>query len=104
MAIFKFRPKEKSCHVSSVLWGLQKPSTFDKYVTKFLGTANPIPNFEFADKYVKNNKQIKYFKFIFWAYRITHLEFVSHARFKFSLETSHYGSSIPRLREGYYLL
>jgi hypothetical protein len=52
-------------------------------VTKFLGTANPIPNFEFADKYVKNNKQIKYFKFIFWAYRITHLEFVSHARFKF---------------------
>ena len=40
----------------------KKPSTFDKYVTKFLGTANPIPNFEFADKYVKNNKQIKYFK------------------------------------------
>ena len=45
----------------------KKPSTFDKYVTKFLGTVNPIPNFEFADKYVKNNKQIEYFKFIFWS-------------------------------------
>jgi hypothetical protein len=60
-----------------------KPSTFVKYVIKFVGTANPIPNFEFVEKYVKNNKRIKYFKFFFRAYRIPHLEFVSHARFEF---------------------
>jgi hypothetical protein len=52
-------------------------------VIKFVGTANPIPNFEFAEEYVKNNKQIKCFKFIFEAYRTPHLEFVSHTRFKF---------------------
>jgi len=60
-----------------------KPSTFVKYVIKFVGTANPIPNFEFVEEYVKNNKRIKYFKFFFRAYRIPHLEFVSHARFEF---------------------
>ena len=60
----------------------KKPSTFDKYVTKFLGTANPIPNFEFADKYVKSNKQIKYFKF-FSGHIGSHIWFVSHSRFKF---------------------
>ena len=64
-----------SCYIYATVWHrkqgpfcgahktYKKPSTFDKYVTKFLGTANPIPNFGFADKYVKNNKQIKYFKF-----------------------------------------
>jgi hypothetical protein len=36
-----------------------------------------------VEKYVKNNKRIKYFKFFFRAYRIPHLEFVSHARFEF---------------------
>ena len=50
---------------------------------KFVGTANPITNFEFAEEYAKNNKQIKYFKFIFRAYRIPHLEFISHTRFEF---------------------
>ena len=50
---------------------------------KFVGTANPITNFEFAEEYVKNNKRIKYFKFIFWAYQIPHLKFVSHTRFEF---------------------
>ena len=50
---------------------------------KFVGTANPITNFEFAEEYVKNNKRIKYFKFIFWAYQIPHLEFVSHTNFEF---------------------
>ena len=38
-----------------------KPSTFVKYVIKFVGTANPIPNFEFVEEYVKNNKRIKYY-------------------------------------------
>ena len=28
-----------------------KPSAFVKYVIKFVGTANPITNFEFADEY-----------------------------------------------------
>ena len=60
-----------------------KPSTFDKYVIKFVGTANPIPNFEFVGEYVKDNKQIKCFKFILGAYQTPHLEFVSHTRFKF---------------------
>jgi len=32
-----------------------KPSAFVKYVIKFVGTANPITNFEFAEEYVKNN-------------------------------------------------
>ena len=49
---------------------------------KFLGTTNPITNFKFAEEYVRNNKQIKYFKFIFWAYWIPHLEFVSHTGFE----------------------
>ena len=69
-----------------LLWGLQnihKTSTFDKYVIKFIGTANLIPNFEFVEEYVKNNKQIKCFKFIFRTYQIPHLEFVSCTRFKF---------------------
>src|ERR1700676_4009836 len=35
-------------------------------------------------KYVRNNKQIKYFKFIFRAYRIPHLEFVSHTGFEYN--------------------
>src|SRR6202050_714910 len=59
-----------------------KPSTFVKYMIKFVGTANPITNFKFAEEYVRNNKQIKYFKFIFRAYRIPHLEFVSHTGFE----------------------
>src|ERR1700732_4691037 len=60
-----------------------KPSTFDKYVIKFVSTANSIPSFEFAHEYVKNNKQIKYFKFICWAYQIPHLKFMGRTRFKF---------------------
>ena len=59
-----------------------KPSTFVKYMIKFVGTANPITNFKFAEEYVRNNKQIKYFKFIFRAYQIPHLEFVSHTGFE----------------------
>ena len=45
-----------------------KASTFVKYVIKFASTANPIKNFELAQEYVKNNKQIKYFKFFSGAY------------------------------------
>ena len=33
-----------------------KPSTFVKYVIKFVGPANPITNFEFAEEYAKNDK------------------------------------------------
>ena len=33
-----------------------KPSTFVKYVIKFVGTANLIPKFEFVEEYVKNNE------------------------------------------------
>ena len=35
---------------------------------KFVGTANPITNFKFAEEYAKNNKQNKYLIFIFLAY------------------------------------
>ena len=45
-----------------------KPSTFVKYMIKFVGTANPITNFKFAEEYVKDNKRNKYFIFIFLAY------------------------------------
>ena len=33
-----------------------KLSTFVKYVIKFVGRANLITNFEFAEEYAKNNK------------------------------------------------
>ena len=45
-----------------------KASTFVKYVIKFVSTANLIKNFELVQEYVKNNKQIKYFKFFSRAY------------------------------------
>ena len=59
-----------------------KPSTFVKYVIKFVGSANSITNFELAKEYVRNNKRIKYFKCFVRAYQIPHLEFVSHAAFE----------------------
>jgi hypothetical protein len=52
-------------------------------VTKFANTPNPITKFELAQEYVKSNKRIKYFKFIFGAYQILHLEFVSYAEFEY---------------------
>src|SRR6202050_5285443 len=58
-----------------------KPSTFVKYTIKFVGTANPITNFKFAEEYVKNNKQTKYLIFNFLAYPIPNLDYVSHTRF-----------------------
>jgi hypothetical protein len=58
-----------------------KPSTFVKYVIKFVGRANPITNFEFVEEYAKNNKQNKYLIFIFLAYPIINLDYVSHTRF-----------------------
>ena len=33
-----------------------KPSTFVKYVIKFVSGANPIANSKFEEQYVKNNK------------------------------------------------
>jgi len=50
-------------------------------VIKFVGTANPITNFEFAEEYVKNNKQNKYLIFNFLACPIPNLDYVSHTRF-----------------------
>ena len=54
-----------------------KPSAFVKYVIKFVGTANPITNFEFAEEYAKNNKE----NFFFLAYPIPNLDYVNHTRF-----------------------
>ena len=48
---------------------------------KFVGRANPITNFEFVEEYVKNNKPNKYLIFIFLAYPIPNLDYVSHTRF-----------------------
>ena len=48
---------------------------------KFVGTANPITNFKFAEEYAKNNKRNKYLIFIFLAYPIPNLDYVSHTRF-----------------------
>jgi len=50
-------------------------------VIKFVGTANPITNFKFAEEYVENNKQNKYLIFIFLAHPIPNLDYVSHTRF-----------------------
>ena len=58
-----------------------KLSTFFKYVIKFVGRANPITNFEFAEEYVKNNKQNRYLIFIFLPYPIPNLDHVSHTMF-----------------------
>ena len=58
-----------------------KPSTFVKYVIKFVGTPNPITNFEFAEECAKNNKRNKCLCFIFLAYPIPNLDNVSHTRF-----------------------
>jgi len=58
-----------------------KLSAFVKYVIKFVGRANPITNFEFVEEYVKNNKPNKYLIFIFLAYPIPNLDYVSHTRF-----------------------
>src|ERR1700683_1032327 len=58
-----------------------KPSTFVKYMIKFVGTANPITNFKLAKEYAKNNKPNKYLIFIFLAYPIPNLDYVSHTRF-----------------------
>ena len=58
-----------------------KLSTFVKYVIKFVGRANPITNFEFAEEYVKNNKRNTYLIFIFLPYPIPNLDYVSHTRF-----------------------
>ena len=60
---------------------MQKLSTFVKYVIKFVGRANPITNFEFAEEYVKNNKRNTYLIFIFLPYPIPNLDYVSHTRF-----------------------
>ena len=60
---------------------IQNFSTFVKYVIKFVGGANPITNFEFAEEYVKNNKQNTYLIFIFLSYPIPNLDYVSHTRF-----------------------
>src|SRR5258705_12545860 len=48
---------------------------------KFVGRANPITNFEFVEEYVKNNKPKKNLIFIFLAYPIPNLDYVSHTRF-----------------------
>src|SRR6266481_3684791 len=58
-----------------------KLSTFVKYVIKFVGRANPITNFEFAEEYVKKNKRNTYLIFIFLPYPIPNLDYVSHTRF-----------------------
>jgi hypothetical protein len=58
-----------------------KPSTFVKYVIKFVGTTNPITNFKFVEEYVENNKQSKYLIFNFLAHPIPNSDYVSHARF-----------------------
>jgi hypothetical protein len=58
-----------------------KPSTPVKYVIKFVGTANPITNFKFAEEYVENNKQNKHLIFIFPAHPIPNLDYVSRTRF-----------------------
>jgi len=58
-----------------------KLSAFVKYVIKFVGRANPITNFEFAEEYVKNNKQNTYLIFVFLPYPIPNLDYVSHTRF-----------------------
>ena len=58
-----------------------KLSTFVKYVIKFVGRANPITNFEFAEEYGKKNKQKTYLIFIFLPYPIPNLDYVSHTRF-----------------------
>ena len=44
-----------------------KPSTFVKYMIKFVGTANPITNFKFAEEYAKNNKWNKYLIFNYFS-------------------------------------
>jgi hypothetical protein len=38
-----------------------KPSTFVKYVIKFVSGTNPIANSKFAEQYVKNNKASQIF-------------------------------------------
>ena len=58
-----------------------KLSAFVKYVIKSAGGANPITNFELVEEYVKNNKPNKYLIFIFLAYSIPNLDYVSHTRF-----------------------
>src|ERR1700685_3473662 len=58
-----------------------KPSTFVKYMIKFVGTANPITNFKFVEEYAKNNKRNRYLIFIFLVYPIPNLDYVSHTRF-----------------------
>ena len=47
---------------------------------KFMGRENPITNFEFAEEYAKNNKQNTYLIFVFLAYPIPNLDYVSHTR------------------------
>jgi hypothetical protein len=51
-----------------------KPSTFGKYVIKFVGTTNPITNFKFEEEYMKKNKQNKYLIFIFLTHPIPNLD------------------------------
>ncbi len=60
-----------------------KLSTFVKYVIKFVGSANPITNFEFAEEYVKYHKRNTYLIFIFLPYPIPNLDYVSHTRFNY---------------------
>ena len=64
-----------------------KLSAFVKYVIKFLGRANPVTNFEFAEEYVKNNKQNTYLIFVFLPYPIPNLDYVSHTRFNCHCKT-----------------
>ena len=54
---------------------------------EFVGTANPITNFEFAEEYVKNNKQNKYFKIMFLEYPILNLDYVRHMWFNCAVTT-----------------
>src|SRR6202034_4864027 len=68
----------------TLLWSsqnLHETSTFFKYMIRFVGTANPITHFKFAEEYVKNNKQNKFLIFNFLAYPIPNLDYVSHTRF-----------------------
>ena len=68
-----------------------KLSTFVKYVIKFVGSANPITNFEFAEEYVKYHKRNTYLIFIFLPYPIPNLDYVSHTRFNCVVITKSFG-------------
>ena len=61
----------------------EHPRCFTEVTYMLLQYGMTILNFEFADKYVKKNKQIKYFKLILCTYWTPHLKFVSHTKFKF---------------------